>query len=176
MIQAKKKLRKYAKSYQLIWLQKTLKLLVIDLSKKIEKKFLDLCDKKTLIILNKTDIVSKKDLNSKIKYLNKNEYYNISTISALKGIGISKLLQNIENFIKKTYQDVFLGEPVITRNRHREALKKCLNNLKKIDNNKSPELNAEDLRIAINSLGNITGKYDVEKLLDIVFKDFCIGK
>ena len=38
------------------------------------------------------------------------------------------------------------------------------------------ELVAEDLRIAVRSLGRITGKVDIEELLDIVFKDFCIGK
>ena len=64
----------------------------------------------------------------------------------------------------------------MTRTRHRTCLKKCLINLKKINNNKKPELNAEDLRLSINALGNVTGEYEVEKMLDIVFKDFCIGK
>ena len=39
-----------------------------------------------------------------------------------------------------------------------------------------PELAAEDLRQALMSIGRITGRVDVEQLLDIVFKDFCIGK
>ena len=64
----------------------------------------------------------------------------------------------------------------MTRSRHRVCLKKCLYSLKKINKNKNPELNAEDLRLSINQLGNVTGKYDIEKMLDIVFKDFCIGK
>ena len=55
-------------------------------------------------------------------------------------------------------------------------MKKCLYNLKKIKENKNPELNAEDLRLCLNALESVTGKYNVEKLLDIVFKDFCIGK
>ena len=42
--------------------------------------------------------------------------------------------------------------------------------------NKDPELNAEDLRLSLNAIGNVTGKYEIEKMLDIVFKDFCIGK
>ena len=56
------------------------------------------------------------------------------------------------------------------------ALKNCLSNLKKINNNKNPELNAEDLRLALNDIGGVIGKYEIEKMLDIVFKDFCIGK
>ena len=38
------------------------------------------------------------------------------------------------------------------------------------------DLAAEELRIAADSLGVITGAVDVEELLDIVFADFCIGK
>ena len=86
------------------------------------------------------------------------------------------MLKEIEKFIKDKYKNVFFGEPSLTRTRHRAYLKKCLINLKKINSNKNPELNAEDLRLSINALGNVTGEYNVEKMLDIVFKDFCIGK
>jgi tRNA modification GTPase len=39
-----------------------------------------------------------------------------------------------------------------------------------------PELLAEDLRLATRAIGRITGRVDVEELLDFVFRDFCIGK
>ena len=38
------------------------------------------------------------------------------------------------------------------------------------------ELRAEDLRLAWRSLGRITGRVDVEDLLDVIFADFCLGK
>ena len=38
------------------------------------------------------------------------------------------------------------------------------------------ELEAEDLRLAARELGRITGRVDVEDLLDVIFRDFCIGK
>ncbi len=38
------------------------------------------------------------------------------------------------------------------------------------------ELRAEDLRQATDALGRITGRIDVEDLLDVIFRDFCIGK
>ena len=38
------------------------------------------------------------------------------------------------------------------------------------------ELVAEELRIAIHSLGRLTGRVDVEDVLDAIFRDFCIGK
>ncbi|MFB3102709.1 MAG: hypothetical protein ACE1ZV_05540, partial [Alphaproteobacteria bacterium] len=39
-----------------------------------------------------------------------------------------------------------------------------------------PELVAEDIRLAVRSLGRITGRVDVEDVLDVIFRDFCIGK
>jgi tRNA modification GTPase len=38
------------------------------------------------------------------------------------------------------------------------------------------ELVAEDLRLAARALGKITGRVDVEEILDVIFRDFCIGK
>ena len=38
------------------------------------------------------------------------------------------------------------------------------------------ELRAEDLRLAWRSLGRITGRADVEDLLDVIFAEFCLGK
>ncbi|MEH6545838.1 MAG: hypothetical protein V7701_05390 [Sneathiella sp.] len=38
------------------------------------------------------------------------------------------------------------------------------------------ELAAEDVRLAVRALGRITGRVDVEDILDVVFGDFCIGK
>lgn len=37
-------------------------------------------------------------------------------------------------------------------------------------------LAAEELRLALREIGRITGKIDVEQVLDVIFRDFCIGK
>ena len=153
-----------------------IKLLVIDLTRNFEKKILNLVCDKTVVVLNKKDLLNKKEIDSKINYLIKKKIKKISVISAKKGIGINNLLNDLENYIKDKYKNVFFGEPVLTRTRHRIALKNCLSNLKKINNNKNSELNAEDLRLSLNAIRNVTGKYEIEKMLDIVFKDFCIGK
>jgi tRNA modification GTPase len=39
-----------------------------------------------------------------------------------------------------------------------------------------PELAAEDVRLAVRAIGRITGRVDVEDMLDLVFSEFCIGK
>jgi tRNA modification GTPase len=72
------------------------------------------------------------------------------------------------------------SSPALTRARHREALEDCRAALERFldaaDSDKTPELAAEDLRLAARALGRITGRVDVEDVLDAIFRDFCIGK
>lgn len=64
----------------------------------------------------------------------------------------------------------------MTRERHREALEDSLAALNRYQNDGDEELAAEDLRLAARALGRITGRVDVEDLLDVIFSEFCIGK
>src|SRR3546814_342507 len=64
----------------------------------------------------------------------------------------------------------------ITRLRHRRALEDCRDALLRGQSAELPELKAEELRLAVRALGRITGRVDVEDLLDMVFREFCIGK
>jgi len=70
--------------------------------------------------------------------------------------------------------------PAITRARHRAAIEEAVAALTRAElaaeKTGAPELFAEDLRLAVRSLGRITGRVDVEDLLDTIFRDFCIGK
>ncbi|MGA7675748.1 MAG: tRNA uridine-5-carboxymethylaminomethyl(34) synthesis GTPase MnmE [Rhizomicrobium sp.] len=66
--------------------------------------------------------------------------------------------------------------PPLTRPRHRHALGEAVAALQRAAEASQPELFAEDLRLALRSLGRITGRVDVEELLDTIFRDFCIGK
>ena len=68
---------------------------------------------------------------------------------------------------------------LITRERHRQNLKNCVQHLEKFQKKKSSkdfDKAAEDLRLATRHLGMIVGKVDVEELLGSIFNDFCIGK
>ncbi|NRG16826.1 tRNA uridine-5-carboxymethylaminomethyl(34) synthesis GTPase MnmE [Rhizobiales bacterium] len=69
-------------------------------------------------------------------------------------------------------------EPLATRERHRLHLQDCLTALERsLDSDSKPlELRAEDLRAAAEALGRISGRIDVEDLLDVIFGEFCIGK
>ena len=66
--------------------------------------------------------------------------------------------------------------PLVTRARHREALEACGSALERFAGAILPELAAEDLREAARALGRITGRVDVEDMLDRLFAEFCIGK
>lgn len=68
------------------------------------------------------------------------------------------------------------GTPVLTRARHRAALETAAQSLERAGASPAVELAAEDLRLAARSLGRITGRVEVEDVLDVVFREFCIGK
>jgi tRNA modification GTPase len=94
-------------------------------------------------------------------------------ISALTGEGIPELITALTTRIAQTYD---ITAPLLTRARHREALENAADALHLALSAALPELRAEDLRLAWRSLGRITGRTDVEDLLDIIFADFCLGK
>jgi tRNA modification GTPase len=94
-------------------------------------------------------------------------------ISALTGEGIDRLLAVLGERVAQTYR---IEAPVLTRARHRQALEEAAASLRRSFSAALPELRAEDLRLALRSLGRITGAVDVEDLLDVIFRDFCIGK
>jgi tRNA modification GTPase len=94
-------------------------------------------------------------------------------VSALTGEGLHRLLDSLARHIAEIYR---IETPVLTRARHREALEEALAALERSLAAEFPELRAEDLRLGQRALGRITGALGVEDLLDIIFRDFCIGK
>jgi tRNA modification GTPase len=90
------------------------------------------------------------------------------------GLGIDALLQALTDRVSALLAD--RGPPPPTRARHREALSRCLASLDSAQTAALPELAAEDLRRAADELGRITGRIDIEDMLDAIFRDFCIGK
>jgi tRNA modification GTPase len=64
----------------------------------------------------------------------------------------------------------------MTRARHRLALSAAAAALKEAISATESELKAENLRLALRAIGRVTGRVDLDELLDVVFRDFCIGK
>jgi tRNA modification GTPase len=94
-------------------------------------------------------------------------------VSARSGAGIAGLTQTLAAHVAERYD---VAAPLLTRARHREALETAFAALARSHAAELPELRAEDLRLAWRSLGRITGRVDVEDLLDVIFADFCLGK
>ncbi len=147
-----------------------LKLIIFDQTKIIDKKILRLYDSKSILVLNKIDIKSSKNI-----FISK--IYKVIKISAKKNIGISNLIKNISKKIDKHFE--INEDNIVSRQRHVKSLENAMffinKSLKKTSIDQI-DLAAEDLRLATRSLGEIVGYVNVEELLDRIFKDFCIGK
>jgi tRNA modification GTPase len=96
-------------------------------------------------------------------------------LSLKTGEGLEALIAALTEAARNQLQ-VQSEAPVLTRARHREALLEVLASLERAGESKALELYAEDLRLAVRGIGRITGRVDVEDLLDVIFRDFCIGK
>ncbi len=95
-------------------------------------------------------------------------------ISAKTGAGIDELLAWLEaQVVARAGGSESMP---MTRARHREALADAHAALTRFDRAHALDIAAEDLRIAARALGRITGRVDVEDLLDVIFREFCIGK
>ena len=95
-------------------------------------------------------------------------------ISAKTGEGVDRLIADLAAFAGDLFD---AGEsPLITRERHRVALQQTVEALRRALAADQEELIAEELRLAARALGGLTGRVDVEDVLDVIFRDFCIGK
>jgi tRNA modification GTPase len=97
-------------------------------------------------------------------------------LSAVSGEGFDKLLAELTCFAA-----AFVGGPessLVTRARHRHTLEETLAALRRALGlaGGQEDLIAEELRTAAAALGRLTGRVDVEDILDVIFRDFCIGK
>jgi tRNA modification GTPase len=109
----------------------------------------------------------------------KDEFKFAFSISAERGEGLDALFGALGAFARDYFA---VGETVlVTRARHRLALEETMAALDRAvveSASRSPreELIAEELRQATSALGRLTGRIDVEDVLDKIFREFCIGK
>ena len=128
----------------------------------------------TLLVASKWDLVE----SNPQQYGNSGSFEPIQEIIRLSvrtGQGLETLLDRLEGLAKALCGG---GDTLLSRVRHRDALNDCRESLERYlsEPEKPIELRAEDLRLAVHGLGRITGRVDVEDLLDVIFRDFCIGK
>lgn len=127
-----------------------------------------LLDRDSLVALNKID------KSPPTGYLGFNGL-PVWPISVRTGEGLEPLLRTLGKAVAERAGQS--AAPPITRARHRTALEECVAALGRfLAGPQGPELACEDIRLAARALGRITGRVDVEDVLDIIFRDFCIGK
>jgi tRNA modification GTPase len=120
-------------------------------------------EKAALVIWNKADLVPETPVRGRVR------------VSLKTWEGWDALLGEVSKIVAAKADQVSEA-PVITRARHRHALEEAVAALRRSLVATGPELFAEDVRLAVRAMGRITGRVDVEELLDVIFRDFCIGK
>jgi tRNA modification GTPase len=97
-------------------------------------------------------------------------------ISASRGDGLAELISALVGFA----QDYFGGSEggLIGRTRQRQLLQDAAGSLRRSIEvaGTGEELAAEELRTAAHALGRLLGRVDVEDILDVIFREFCVGK
>jgi len=146
-----------------------LKLLVFDGGTwpAVDPETAKLIDDQAICVVNKADL------------LREPEPVAIEGRAALKlscrtGLGLESLVAEIAD-----RAIVAMGHGLgatVTRARHRQAMEEAKAALDRALAARQPELKAEDLRLAARAIGRIAGRVDVEEVLDLIFKEFCIGK
>lgn len=130
--------------------------------------------KDSLVIATQTDRVTNNQM-FHVEHMTL-ECAGVVPISAKTGDGLGALIAKIEEVVLERMAP--REAPALTRLRHQQALEATVDHLKRFQQNAGQDavLAAEDVRMAVRSIGSITGRVGVEDMLDIVFSDFCIGK
>jgi tRNA modification GTPase len=131
-----------------------------------------------LVFLEKNEVDKYKNIKHKIfvkSKLDKRKKTNnskITNISSVTGEGINKLLKKSKDMLIKKKKN----EPIFSRERHIMIMNNVFSILKSIDFNESLDIIAFKYREALRNSLEINQKFDIEDILDVIFKDFCIGK
>ena len=174
-----------------------IKIFMVDAANPILRE--DLIDENTILVVNKSDLTNFKNgcngwmgfvtpFTRSLKTELGTEHVNGVTnsiqpegyaqptvmISLTNNTNTSELLKKLEEKILEIIPSQ--NSPLITQERYRIALKNSVENLTNFSLQKNIELAAEDLRMTAREIGKITGKIDVENILDVIFSRFCIGK
>ncbi len=131
----------------------------------------DVAENADIYLLNKIDLYDNYQQDS----------HKLLPVSLLQDDGLTAFLDELTKLIELKMRSDRRDSPYITRQRYRDILFHVKHELESclilcIQQSAEIELIAEHLRRAIMQMGKLTGHVDVEALLDIIFKDFCIGK
>ncbi|NKD86057.1 tRNA uridine-5-carboxymethylaminomethyl(34) synthesis GTPase MnmE [Haematospirillum jordaniae] len=152
-----------------------LKIAVFDLTEwpELDEETLSLVDSSTLIVLNKSDVAT--PYPDRMLTISGSGAHSL-LLSTRSGEGMTELLSTLTAMVAERLNAGAHAPPALTRQRHRDALEDCRDSLLRAIHAPMLELMVEDVRLAARALGRITGRVEVDDLLDVIFSDFCIGK
>ncbi len=126
------------------------------------------------LVVNKTDLLTEQERQRAESGFGK--YENMNLVSSSTGTGVDGLVNALSGFAER----FFTPEPaLVTRERQRAHLREtvlALERAKCAAQEGREEIMAEHLRLASRALGKLLGRVDVEDVLDVIFRDFCVGK
>ena len=153
---------------------------IFDSSEELTKEDMEILDlikdKKTIIVLNKSDLPSKTNENDvRLKKISK----SIINISALNKKGIEGIYDEISKLFN--LNEINLDqEVVITNLRHKNLINKANENVKKakeaLEKKMPLDIIAIFIKDILEDLGTITGEVATDDIIDEIFSKFCLGK
>ncbi|RZF36959.1 hypothetical protein LSTR_LSTR004647 [Laodelphax striatellus] len=151
---------------------------IIDCSESLFDSLEKNVSRRCLIVFNKTDLLKCKNLIRNIC----EKHRNFISISCKTESGFSDLVKCLEVNLKYLCGSSSKENPLLSRERHRHHLMACSNSISRFlamsreELDSQIDIGAEHIRNAATELGKITGNISAEDVLDVVFKQFCIGK
>jgi tRNA modification GTPase len=133
------------------------------------------------LLLNKSDLVDgsggTEPDDASLGHVPRRDSMKCYRISARTGASFDELVGGIADYAKHFFS-TGMESALVTRQRHRAALRECADALSRAgaEGSLREDIIAEELRLATRALGRLVGRVDVENVLDVIFRDFCIGK
>lgn len=139
----------------------------LELGEDIDKK------QRLITIVNKADLMSDNA---------KRQLEDALVISCTKSINIMDVIDEITSHLKELCGNPSAECPYLSQERHRFFIQECLQHIEDFLDKFNPYVDqdlailVQAIRNALRSLGRITGEVRTDDILDVIFKDFCIGK
>jgi tRNA modification GTPase len=131
------------------------------------------------VVVNKTDLAAARKVSTVGAPDGDLGHVTSYRVSAETGAAFDDLVGGISEFARQFFSEG-TESVLVTRQRHRKALSGCAEALTKSrqegEGQRREDIIAEELRVAGRALGRLVGRVDVEDILDVIFRDFCIGK
>ena len=153
---------------------------IFDSSKELSEEDIEILDiiknKKYIILLNKADLSSVLNEDDAIF---KNITENVLKISVLNGKGLEELYKTIAKMF--SFNEINIdNDIIITSLRHKNLISKAIENVKKARNTVKENMPIDIIAIFVKDiledLGNITGEFVTDDIINEIFSKFCLGK